>query len=642
VSTQLDLVAIGRVSVDLYGQQIGSRLEDVATFAKAVGGCPANVAIGAARLGLKSALISRVGDEPAGRFVLEQLTHEGVEVRGVVVDPERLTSLVLLSVRDAHTFPLIFYRENCADSALCAGDIDAGLVASARAILVTGTHFSLAGAAAAQRRAIEVARALGRKVVLDIDYRPNLWGIGGHGAGENRYAPSARVTAALAAVLPDCDLIVGTEEEMHVAAGLEDTLESIRHIRALSSAVIVCKCGARGCMVFAGGMPAALEDGLVAEGRDVEIYNVLGAGDAFLAGFLRGYLRDEPHEVSARLANACGALAVSRLLCSPEFPTLAELTHYLDHGSAHRALRRDARLSHLHWATTRRRRPPTVAVLALDEPPEPGQMTARPGARPERLMRLARLAVDAATRVATAREGCGVLLDGNQDAAALRQAAHSGLWVAGSIQQPASRPLEFAHVASLAAHLVEWPTGYTVHCQCVYHPDDPRALREASERNLLRLAAACRAQGRELLLEVVAPQRSALQEDTMARVLASLYALDIRPDGWALEPQADAAAWERCAAVITSNDPYCRGMLVTLHAPLEQPGPVLATAAARPLVRGFIAGGSIFAGAVQGWLCGQLSDEAAIADVAERFRALVETWGSARDPRLDRLERSAN
>src|SRR3984893_5624919 len=161
VSTQLDLIAIGRVSVDLYGQQIGSRLEDVSTFAKAVGGCPANVAIGAARLGLKAALTSGGGAEPMGRFVREQLTREGVDARSVLVDTQRLTSLVLLSVRDEQTFPLIFYRDNCADSALCENDIDEGFVATSRAILVTGTHFSIPEAATAQRTAIDVAKAHG-------------------------------------------------------------------------------------------------------------------------------------------------------------------------------------------------------------------------------------------------------------------------------------------------------------------------------------------------------------------------------------------------------------------------------------------------------------------------------------------------
>jgi len=362
VRAHLDLITIGRVSVDLYGQQVGSRLEDVASFAKGVGGCPANVAIGAARLGLRAALISRVGDEPVGRFVLEQLARERVETRGVRVDPQRLTSLVLLSVRDEQTFPLIFYRDNCADSALGEDDIDTELIASARAVLVTGTHFSLAAAARAQRKAIDIARQHGRTVVLDIDYRPNLWGIGGHGAGESRYARAARVTEALSAVLPACDLIVGTEEEMHIAAGIEDTLAAIRHLRSLTAAVIVCKRGARGCVVFAGEIPGSLEHGLVAPGLDIEIYNVLGAGDAFLAGFLSGHLRGQSHAESARLANACGALAVSRLLCSSEFPTQAELEHFLAHGSRHRALREDPRLSHLHRVTTRRPGPRTQRV----------------------------------------------------------------------------------------------------------------------------------------------------------------------------------------------------------------------------------------------------------------------------------------
>ena len=472
----LDLIAIGRVSVDLYGQQTGSRLEDVATFAKAVGGCPANVAIGAARLGLAAALISRVGDEPMGRFVREQLAREGVEARGVTVDPQRLTSLVLLSVRDEQTFPLIFYRENCADGALCEDDIDASFIASSRAILVTGTHFSIAAAARAQRKAIDIAKAHGRRVVLDIDYRPNLWGLGGHDAGESRYARSARVTSALTGVLPDCDLIVGTEEEMHVAAGLEDTLEAIRRIRALSNAIIVCKRGARGCVVFAGPIPDVLEQGLVAAGMDVEVHNLLGAGDAFLAGFLHGYLRDAPHQVSARLANACGALAVSRLLCSSEFPTLPELNHYLANGSRRRALREDPQLSQLHWATTRRPGPAVVLALAIDGA-QLGQMAIRPGAPPERLARLERLTVDAIAQVAAGREGFGVLLAAIDGAATLRHAARSGLWVARAVQRPGSRPLEFEGADSLAVHLLEWPTGITVECECRYHPDDPPELR---------------------------------------------------------------------------------------------------------------------------------------------------------------------
>src|ERR1700753_788152 len=147
----LDVIPIGRSSVDLYGAQVGGRLEDMASFSKAVGGCPTNIAIGTARLGLKSAVITRVGDEHMGRYIREQLQREGVAVAGVHTDPERLTSLVLLGIRDSKTFPLIFYRENCADGALDESDIDEAYIASAKAIVVTGTHFSRPNTAAAQR-----------------------------------------------------------------------------------------------------------------------------------------------------------------------------------------------------------------------------------------------------------------------------------------------------------------------------------------------------------------------------------------------------------------------------------------------------------------------------------------------------------
>ena len=642
VSTQLDLIAIGRVSVDLYGQQIGSPLEGVSTFAKAVGGCPANIAIGAARLGLKSALITRVGDEPMGRFVSEQLAREGVDARGVRVDPQRLTSLVLLSVHDEHTFPLIFYRDNCADSALCEDDIDEHFVASSRAVLVTGTHFSVPEAAKAQRKAIEVARAHGGRVILDIDYRPNLWGIGGHGAGESRYARSARVTRELASVLPDCDLIVGTEEELHVAAGLEDTLEALRHIRAFSSAVIVCKRGAEGCIVFAGRIPDALGDGLVAAGMGVEIYNVLGAGDAFLAGFLRGYLREEPHEVSARFANACGALAVSRLLCSSEFATLAELNHYLAEGSAHRALREDPRLNHLHWASTRRRGPRSLLALVTDDWRQLEQMATRLSAPVERLASLRQLAVDAITGLAADREDLGVVLARRHGAARLRETARENLWLARSVERRGSRPLEFEGAHSLAVHLIEWPTEVTAKCRCLYHPDDPPLLRQPQERNLLRLAAACRAQRRELLLEIMAGEFGELREDTLARVLARIYELGIHPDWWALEPQASTRSWQRCAEVIAKNDEFCRGILLAVDAPMEEMARSLALAAASPIVRGVVAGGTMLAGPAQAWLSGQISKGAAIEELAERFRVLIEVWSSARDAGTERPERSAN
>src|SRR6218665_3093647 len=158
----LDVITIGRSSVDLYGQQIGTRLEDIGSFAKSVGGCPTNIAVGTARLGLKSALITRVGNEQMGRFIREQIDREGVETRGIATDPDRLTALVLLSVEAEGVSPMIFYRTDCADMALDEADINESFIASAGAIVVTGTHFSKPHSEAAQLKAIRIARANGR------------------------------------------------------------------------------------------------------------------------------------------------------------------------------------------------------------------------------------------------------------------------------------------------------------------------------------------------------------------------------------------------------------------------------------------------------------------------------------------------
>ncbi len=649
----LDVVTIGRSSVDLYGQQVGGRLEDMASFSKAVGGCPTNIAIGTARLGLRSAVITRVGDEHMGRFIREQLLREGVEVGGVHTDPARLTALVLLGVRDEHSFPLIFYRADCADAALDEGDIDPALVARAAAVLVTGTHFARPAAAAAQLRAITLARAKGGCVVFDIDYRPNLWGLAGHGAGESRYLRSAGVTALLAPVLPLCDLIVGTEEEFHIAGGAEDTLAALRAARAASRATLVCKRGPMGCLVFPGEIPDRLEDGIRGPGFPVEVYNVLGAGDAFMSGFLRGWLRDETLETCCAWANACGAFAVSRLLCSPESPTWTELQHFLRHGSAHLALRHDAALNHVHWATTRRPQPGTVMALAIDHR---AQLASLDGATPERIAAFKGLALDAALRVAGGRPGFGMLLDGTYGRAALLRAAGTeatgteatgteatgteatgteatgtALWVARPVERPGSRPLDFDGMDSLAAHLAEWPVTQTVKCLCFYHPDDPPELRERQERELRRLFEATRSGGRELLLEIIAGKHGALHDDTVARVVARLYAIGIRPDWWKLEPQPGAAAWRAVGDAVRAGDAFCRGILVLgLEAPIGAFSRVFREAAGEPLVRGFAIGRTIFGAAAASWLAGRIDDATATDAMARRFAELVEAWQAAR------------
>ena len=248
----VDAVMIGRAGVDLYGEQIGGRLEDMGSFAKYIGGSPTNTSIGAARLGLNTALITRVGNDAMGRFIREELQREGVNTAAVRTDPDRLTALVLLGIRDQVSFPLIFYRENCADMAISVDDIDEALIASARAVVTSGTHFSTPGTKAASLRALELAAKHDAARIIDLDYRPVLWGLADKGDGETRFVSSQSVTSHLQEVLSHMDVVVGTEEEIHIAGGSTDTLEALRSIRAVSQATFVVKLGAQGCVVIEG------------------------------------------------------------------------------------------------------------------------------------------------------------------------------------------------------------------------------------------------------------------------------------------------------------------------------------------------------------------------------------------------------
>ncbi|MET0717256.1 MAG: 5-dehydro-2-deoxygluconokinase [Pseudoxanthomonas sp.] len=628
---QLDLITIGRSCIDLYGEQVGGRLEDMASFAKYIGGSPTNTAVGASRLGLRSGLLTRVGADHFGRFIREQLVREGVSTRGVLEDRERLTALVFLGIRDPDTFPLIFYRENCADMALETGDVDASFIGSSGAVLINGTHLSRPNVFDATLRACGIARAAGGRIVFDIDYRPVLWGLTGKDAGENRFVAHDAVTARLQEVLPLCDLIVGTEEEVHILGGTTDTIAALRTIRAKTSALLVCKRGAQGCSAFPGAIPDTLDEGVVGRGFQVEVFNVLGAGDAFMAGFLRGWLRDAPLETCCEYGNACGAIVVSRHGCSPAMPTWEELQFFLQERQRPFRLRDDAELEQLHWASTRVGRWDELTVLAMDHRSQFEALCEQVGADPARIVEFKALALKAVDRLAKGDPRFGVLLDGRFGMRGLEAAADHAYWIGRPIELPGSCPLDFESSADVATELATWPANHVIKCLVFYHPGDAQDLRERQERQLLRLQDAARKTRHELLVEIIASRNGTVDDGTVSQVMQRFYDLGMRPDWWKLEPNDSAGAWANIERTIAANDAHCRGVvLLGLSAPESELIASFAAAASTPIVKGFAVGRTIFADAAEQWLTGRMDDEAAIADLSRRFEVLVDAWRAAK------------
>ncbi|WBU62460.1 bifunctional 5-dehydro-2-deoxygluconokinase/5-dehydro-2-deoxyphosphogluconate aldolase [Paracoccus aerodenitrificans] len=629
----LDVITIGRSSVDLYGQQVGGRLEDMGSFAKYIGGSPTNIACGTARLGLRSAVITRVGDEHMGRFIREQLVREGVETAGVATDPERLTALVLLGIRDEDQFPLIFYRENCADMALSPDDIDEGFIAQARSVLATGTHLSHPQTEAAVLKALELARKHGARTALDIDYRPNLWGVAGHGDGESRFVESAAVTAKLQGTLHLFDLIVGTEEEFHIAGGTTDTVVALRAVRAVSGATLVCKRGAQGAVAFTGQIPDSLDDGEAGPGFPIEVFNVLGAGDGFFSGLMKGWLEDADWPTALKYANACGAFAVSRHGCTPAYPSLAELDFFLKRGVTRPDLRNDPELEQIHWSTTRASRNAgdwsEMRVFAFDHRLQLEEM---PGYDQAKGARFKELCLDAALRVADGGPGYGILCDNRIGRSALHRASGSGLWIGRPCEWPGSRPLQLEpELGSDCGTLVEWARENVIKVLCFCHPDDDAQTRAAQEATVKRLFEAGRRNQLEFLLEVIPSKVGPVDDTTTATLIRQFYAAGVYPDWWKLEPMKTREGWQNAIAAIEEHDRHTRGIVVLgLDAPEAELQASFEVAAGFELVRGFAVGRTIFGAVARGWLQGQIDDDAAVEQMAERYARLSELWDRAR------------
>jgi len=302
-----DVLAIGRSGVDVYPLQIGVGLEDVETFGKFLGGSAANVAVAAARLGNRSALISGVGADPFGRYVSAELARLGVDNRYVVTNDEYPTPVTFCEIFPPDDFPLYFYRRPKApDLQINADDVDADAVRSARLYWSTVTGLSEQPSRSAHFAAWEM-RGRAPLTVLDLDYRPMFW--------DSPAAATEQVRKALQHVT----VAVGNREECEIAVGESNPHNAAEALLDLGVELAIVKQGPRGVL------GKTKHSSVTVPPNEVDVVNGLGAGDAFGGSLCHGLLHGWSLEKTLRYANAAGAIVASRLECSTAMPTAAEV-----------------------------------------------------------------------------------------------------------------------------------------------------------------------------------------------------------------------------------------------------------------------------------------------------------------------------
>jgi len=301
----MEVVVLGRLSADLYPTELRTPLREQRRFIRYVGGFAGNVCTGLARLQVRTAIVSKVGHDGHGEFIRDFLALEDVDVGWLGTDDTLNTPIVFCEIWPPDRFPLLFYRTpTCPDWELTTNDFDLEAVADAPLLLASGTGLARDKSRAAHMAALEQHR---HTAIFDLDYRPSFW------PGPAAYKD------AVASALPHADIVVGNEDEVRAATGVEDPRQGIAALRAFGPRVLILKRGGEGAALFEGDRVVEVPP------VRMEVVNGLGAGDAFLAAVVHGLLRGIDLETAVRRGNWAGAYVASQIPCSEAMPYLKDL-----------------------------------------------------------------------------------------------------------------------------------------------------------------------------------------------------------------------------------------------------------------------------------------------------------------------------
>jgi 5-dehydro-2-deoxygluconokinase len=330
-----DTLHVGRATIDFYSNDVGAPFVEITTFAAYVGGSPTNICVGGHRLGLKTAILAVLGQDPVGDFILNFLEKEGIETRYVTRKAGYRTGATVLGIEPPDKFPMVYYRDNPADIQLTIDDVLAAPIADSRVLQFAGTNLSREPSRSATLFAAELAHRSGTEVVLDLDFRPDQW-----------HDPRA-FGVSIRSALPMVDIAIGTEDEINAAMLTDigqmslahsqvsdarvsgDVAGAVQALLSLGPKAFLQKRGPGGVRIHLAGENDQVEQ-IDVPGFPVEIYNILGAGDAFAAGFLYGYVKGWDWYKAARLGNACGAIVVTKHGCANFMPSYEEAMEFVE------------------------------------------------------------------------------------------------------------------------------------------------------------------------------------------------------------------------------------------------------------------------------------------------------------------------
>lgn len=610
----LDIIAVGQLYIDFHGVQIGSSLKDMVSFKKNIGGTCALIAIACARLGLKTAMISRVGDDEMGHFLIDGLNAEKINTSQIKKDAARQSAITLQTKKFNGSHPVIFYGEKCAYSAMEENDIDPNIINLTQAILVSSSSFISETVGNATQKAITYAQKTHAKIILAMDHEKNT--------------VSSLILSSLQAILPHCDMVIGSETTFQSLSGSQSTQLALNHLRSITNSIFVLK-ATQGCFIFHEQIPdhwqsCTNHSGLKTSPSPCE------AKEAFIAGFLRAWLYKASFEKCCEYAHACAILVQLRKEEPNSFPSSDEVIKFISESARSEIdFIKSYHFAHIHYASTRRQEPKELYLFHFGYH-EHWQKMAELNQVDESVLAKAKVLIARGVANASQHESKISIISDEITSNETFDLFSNSRWLARSIEVPGEIPFQCKVEPDITFTLSQWPKYHGVKVLLPYHPDDRYVLRGQQESNLSLLFKACRATEHELLIELAPPPNSLITTNTLAHIMHRFYEIGIYPDWWQISLPRDQRCWESMQRVIDENDPYCRGIILSSHhASFEHLSKMFEMIAKQKYCKGYAIAKPLFQHPIEQWLAQKISDQALIEIVSANFTKSIELWKKA-------------
>ncbi len=598
----IDVIAMGRVCVDLYAEQFGSPLKDVQTFRKNIGGRAGKIALGTSRLGLKSSILSCVSADAMGKYLREVLEKEGVDTRLLAESKTHLTALTLNSI--------ISYGENCADRYLTKENCRRDVFEQAKALLIIGEELSTDSLAEATLYAVNLAKELKLAVVFDLHFTD-------HENNGVDYYPQ---------LLGKCDLIVGTEDEVALAGGNKDIHLALKALRKMTQAIIVVKTVEHGCEIFVSDNGLSLEF----PGYSVEPVNNASVCEAFLSGFLRAWLRGENWKLCAQYANAACAISVTRLNTIPEMPSFDELDYFIRHFRSNEQIMHDPHFAQLHVRTLhRQQQKKDLFILSFDHRWQFEQSCEEVG-RDRTLISAFKSQVFSGFKEVQQQfpqKQMGILIDPIYGKEVLSEATVMNIPIGVPIEAAGSFPIQWIYEQPLYQQILHRPESWIVKVLWKYHPSMETGLKLRQLSQLQLLYTVCRGLDRRLMVEIAIPSSFSTDGKEIAHAIEEVYQHRIYPLWWKISPVKSLSEWQAITDTCFYYDSSSRIIISGgMHSVSQDWSRQFKQFRRSKLASGFAVGRNVYWDSWQQLLIGELSLEEVPQRVAEKFSAMIATW----------------